>query len=63
MIRNEQAKRDKKIIDLYLGGETSRMLAARFGLSTQQINNILNRGIAKRKKDLTNKIRRAILSA
>ena len=50
MIRSEQNKRDKKIIHLYLGNESVRNLAARFGLSTQRIHQILDDyGIDKRK--------------
>jgi hypothetical protein len=52
MIRSELEKRNKKIIEAYKKGEIPRMLAARTGLSTQQINNILNRLIPDRNKRL-----------
>jgi transposase len=57
MIKSEQNKRDEKIKQLYLGGESVRMIAARFGLSTQQINNIVNRFFPERKKHLTNNLK------
>lgn len=41
MIKSEQDKRDKKILEAYNRGESVRMIAARFGLSTQQTYNIL----------------------
>ena len=50
MIKSEQNKRDEKIKHLYLGGEIVRNIAARFGLSTAQINNILNRLLPERKE-------------
>ena len=52
MVKKEQDKRDEKIKHLYLGGEIVRNIAARFGLSTQQTNNILNRLFPDRKKRL-----------
>jgi len=52
MIKSEQDKRDEKIKSAYLRGEKVRMIAAYFGLSTQQINNILNRLFPERKKKL-----------
>lgn len=52
MIKSEQDKRDKKITKAYNGGEKVRMLAAYFGLSTQQIYNILKRNEPVDKKRL-----------
>jgi len=52
MIKSEQDKRDEKIKHLYLGGEIVRNIASRFGLSTQQVNNIINRLLPYRKKRL-----------
>lgn len=52
MVRKEQEKRDKKIVEAYNSGEKVRSLSAFFGLSTQQINTILNRYIPERKKTL-----------
>jgi len=50
MIKKEQDKRDEKIKYLYLGGESVRMISSRFGLSTAQTNNILNRFFPERKE-------------
>lgn len=41
MIKSEQDKRDRRIRKLYLEGKTKREIALKFGLSTQQIYNIL----------------------
>ena len=52
MIKSEQDKRDKKILEAYNKGENVRMIGAYFCLSTQQINNILNKFMVKRRKRL-----------
>jgi Mor family transcriptional regulator len=52
MIRSEQEKRDKKILKAFNKGISKRMLAAYYGLSTQQIWNILERFKKDKKKTL-----------
>ncbi len=55
MIRSELEKRNKKVIEAYKNGENPRMLAARTGLSTQQVYNILYKAGLRHNKTLDKK--------
>jgi len=56
MIKTEQDKRDKKIIEAYLAGEIVRFLASINGLTTQEIYHILKRNKIKLRKRFDKRI-------
>ena len=55
MIKSEQNKRDEKIIEAYLSGESVRMVGARFGLTTQRIHQVLDMNHIPKRRGLTSK--------